>query len=326
LDDEIGLRLARIFTPYAVRQREEHVGRSPSQDYARFVHYTSAEGALGIIRTKRLWMRNCTCMSDYREIDHGFDILFRLFADKERKERFTAALDAVAPGVAKRAIDLFDQWSRDIRLNTYVASISEHLDNEDVHGRLSMWRAFGASTSARIAIVLQIPNLSNAANALNVVFSPVAYLTESEAQAVIDSVIEEVSRNQDFLRAVDPNIILGMIFNMLAAAVTCLKHEGFAEEREWRAIYSPQRSPSPWMETSVEQIGGIPQVVYKLPLDQNKAPEVVDLDFARLFDRLIIGPTSYPYALYLAFVRELETAGLTDARNRAVMSEIPIRT
>jgi hypothetical protein len=48
---------------------------------------------------------------------------------------------------------------------------------------------------------------------------------------------------------------------MLLAGVTCLKHEGFREEREWRAIYCPRFYPSPLMGSDIEVIGGVPQLV-----------------------------------------------------------------
>ena len=70
---------------------------------------------------------------------------------------------------------------------------------------------------------------------------------------------------------------------MLVTAVTCWKHEGFQEEREWRVIYAPQRSPSSLMESSLEVIGGIPQIIYKLPLDAKASDALTDLDVARAY-------------------------------------------
>jgi len=75
-------------------------------------------------------------------------------------------------------------------------------------------------------------------------FSPAAYLREEEAHAVIATVIGNIRANHDFLLSVDRPIVLGSVFNMLVAGVTCLKHEGFHEEREWRVIYGPDRSTS----------------------------------------------------------------------------------
>ena len=120
------MRLESIFMPRAREQRDELFGNEPRGNDPRFVHYTSAENALSIIRTKRLWMRNTTCMSDYREVQHGFDILAKFFSDKPRLDAFCKALGVCAPGVALEAVNLFNQWWNNICFNTYIASISEH--------------------------------------------------------------------------------------------------------------------------------------------------------------------------------------------------------
>jgi hypothetical protein len=58
---------------------------------------------------------------------------------------FVDALEPSVPGAADEAIVLFYQWWNDIRFNTYIVSMSEHDNKEDLHGRLSMWRAFGGN-------------------------------------------------------------------------------------------------------------------------------------------------------------------------------------
>ena len=270
-------------------------------------------------------MRNTTCMSDYLEVQHGFDILNKFFSDKAKTATFIAALDACVPNAAQEAINFFNQWWKDIRFSTYVTSISEHDDREDLHGRLSMWRAFGGS-AVRVALVLKVPEVSQGSLALNLLFSPVAYLTEDEAHAVIREVIQNIGVNCTFLKSVDRAVIVQTVFYMLMAAVTCLKHEGFREEREWRAIYTPKLCPSSLMESSIELVGGVPQVVYKLPLDATVSSNLADLDFSRIFDRLIIGPSSFPWVMFEAFSSELVKAGVPDAAQRVWNSNIPIRT
>jgi hypothetical protein len=290
----------------------------------RFVHYTSADAALKIIGSKRLWMRNTNCMSDYREVQHGKDILFAFFSDPSKKDKFKAALDSCANGVALKALTLFDQWWQDTRFNTYISSISEHNDDEDLHGRLSMWRAFGGS-AARIAIVFRLPFYSPTAENLNILFSPVAYLTEQLAHAEIDRVIQNIHANADFIRTLDPQNVENCVFNMLTAAVACLKHDGFREECEWRVVYSPNRNASPLVESCTEIIGGVPQIIYKLPLDKSVSDTIADLDIAHIFDRLIVGPSPYAWAMYQAFVAALTNAGVSDAGGKVVISGIPIR-
>ena len=93
-------RLHAIFLPYATKQRNAIYGNG-TNDYARFVHYTSAEAALSIIKTKRVWMRNTTCMSDYREVQHGFEILNRFFSDATKLERFSLAINACYANAAE---------------------------------------------------------------------------------------------------------------------------------------------------------------------------------------------------------------------------------
>jgi hypothetical protein len=327
---EILLQLQQIFMPQAQRQRDEayrrqaKAGEGEPQEL-RFVHYTSAEAALSIIKSKRLWMRNAVCMSDYREVQHGFDILNKFFSEPAKMEAFVKAVDVCVPGAAKAAIDLFNQWWLDIRFNTFITSVSEHDNSEDFHGRLSMWRAFGLNT-ARVAIVFAVPKMSLGAFALSLLFNPVTYLPEAAVYAVIHEVMDNLAPHQQFLGSIDRQLVIGAIFDMLLVGVTCLKHEGFQEEREWRAIYCPRFNRSPLMESTIEVVGGVPQPVYRLPLDVSVSSALVDLDFPRMFNRLIIGPSAYPWAMFEAFGEALTQAGVADARERIWTSNIPIRT
>jgi len=318
-------RMSGIFLPYAKGKADE---RYPDKSApARFVHYTTAESAIKIIETKRIWMRNTVCMADYREVQHGHDLLLRLFGkDTAHQKQFIACLDECSPGVALEAISLFDRNWEATRSNTFIACLSEHQDNEDWHGRLSMWRAFGANPT-RVALIIGIPWYSGASETLRLVFSPVAYFTEQQVADNLAAVVRNIRSDTAFLRTVDRNILFATVYSMLIAAATCLKHDGFREEKEWRAIYSPVAiGASPLIEQSIEVIGGVPQRVQKIPLDAEKSSDVAGLDFATIFDRLIIGPSQFPLPMYDAFVEKLTKAGVSDAGKRVVASSIPIRT
>jgi len=322
---DLSLRLAGIFMPQAWRQMKALYERVPGQTTGRLVHYTSADAALKIIQKKRLWMRNTVCMTDYREVVHGFDIFNHYFADAAKRQAFIETFDAVAPGVATGAMAAFNNSWSDIRLNTYIACLSEHQDSEDKNGRLSMWRAFSGGTGSRVGIVFNIPYMTLSPIALGLIFSPVAYLSPAEASGVIEEVVANVKKERSYLQTLEPGFLVKMIFQMLVSGVVCLKHEGFREELEWRAIYTPNRWFSPLMESSTEVIAGVPQVVHQIPLDGAAHPQIADLDFARLFDRLIVGPTPYPWPISGAFAHALKNAGVADAEKRIVFSEIPIR-
>jgi hypothetical protein len=322
---EQGLKLTEIFMPLAFKRQREVFAKEPSQKYARLVHYTNADAALKIINSKRLWMRNTNCMTDYREVQHGYEIFRTFFGDRDKRENFRRALDSCADGIADEALTAFDKTFFDVQLNTYIASLSEHLDSEDAHGRLSMWRGFGDS-GPRVAIVLKIPTTSGAGVACNLLFSPVAYLSPGAGEEVLLKVIENVNAQCAFLKTVSREVLGRHIFLMLLAGVTCLKHEGFIEEREWRAMYAPKRWPSPLMKSSIHTIFGVPQTVYEIPLDRAVSEEVADIDFAEMFDRLIVGPTAYPAPMFDPFVDALTNAGVIDAASRMFLSTIPIRT
>jgi hypothetical protein len=327
---EQGIRLADIMMPYFMKKTRELFLQKPGQPRGRLVHYTDAEAALKIIRTKRFWMRNTNCLSDFSEVQHGFDILQRFLAIKEKKESFTDALDDCILGVASEAITAFNKSWKDIQFNSYIACLSEHQDSEDSNGRLSMWRAFGG-TATRIGIVLNIPYTLSTLP-LNIIFSSVAYFSESAAHEDMEEVIRNVRANREYLRTIPRDALVRLIFNMFLFRVLCLKHEGFHEEREWRAIYAPTLGayapipgPSQLMESSTEVVSGVPQVVYKVPLDASVSDQIADLDFTQIFDHLIIGPTPYPQPIYSAFVDELTKAGVANSAEHVRISEIPIR-
>ena len=317
---ETGTRLLTIFLPGAVRRRDQMVRTD-----GRFVHYTSAENALKILNTKRIWMRNTTCMTDFREVNHGLDALNRCFNDPGRQQAFKNAINSCNAGAADQAITLFNQWWQNTQLETYITSISEHDVRENLHGRLSMWRAFGGS-AGRVAIVIKLDLAIGKNAALSANLSPVRYFNDTQVASEFDEVIANIKANQDFLSGIDRNALIGAVFGMLTTSVVCLKHEGFDEEREWRVIHAPKRAPSTVLESSVEVIGGIPQIVYKIPLENNAATEVTGLSPDELIDRVIIGPTQFPWAMYAAVVAALEAAGVTNAGSRVFISQIPVRT
>jgi hypothetical protein len=297
----------------------------PSADArARYVHYTSAEAALNIIRSKRLWLRNTTCMADYSEVQHGYTLLRDALNTPNGRE-FAQSLDKCAPGVAREAFEQFDRVWPDIRAHTYIGSLSEHHTDEDICGRLSMWRAFGGAPS-RVALVVSVPYFTGALLALSLVFSPVGYHSPNQVAAELGKVARSIVENDSFLRTVEPKLLVNYVFFMASVTSMCLKHQAFKEEVEWRVIYGPNRWASPLMECSTELVSGIPQTVHKVPFDVAKSDALADLDFAVLFDRLIIGPTQYASAMVEVFVRELKSAGVKDSPQRVIASNIPLRT
>jgi hypothetical protein len=167
---------------------------------------------------------------------------------------------------------------------------------------------------------------------LGIIFSSVAYFSEPAAHKHLEEIIGNIRANREYLQTIDRDVLAKLVFNMLLFHVVCLKHEGFHEEREWRAIYAPTLGanapvpgPSQLMKSSIEVVSGVPQVVYKIPLEASVSDQIEDLDFTRIFDHLIIGPTPYPEPIRRAFVDELTKAGIVNSDERVKVSGIPIR-
>lgn len=328
------IRLNEIFMPAASRERRDMFERqglefSPHALGVQFAHYTSADAAMKIIRSKRIWTRNAKCMSDYSEVTHGYDLLKQYFDVRANTEEFVRVFDAIAPGAARQAFDTFNGWWRErhLGLNIFVASLTEHdAIKENKFGRLSMWRGFGSASDTRVALVLKVAAHSQATTALSLFFGPVVYAKTEDLAAEMRQVLDNVTRETAFLKSIDPEQIYHYLFAMIFSGVTSTKHPAFREEREWRAVHSPDIFPSTLMEKSVEVISGVPQHVYKVPLDKNVSDQVAQLDVADIIDRVLIGPSPYPWPLYQAFVDVLRDAGVSNPDERVIVSGIPLRT
>jgi hypothetical protein len=209
------------------------------------------------------------------------------------------------------------------RSDTYITCFSEHDNSEDLIGRLSMWRAYGQSTG--VAIVINGGPFLRPTHALKAYSSPVAYLTPLEFEQQFDLLLDGIEGETDFLHATGEEMILTNIFSAFRSAILCTKHPGFHEEREWRVIYSPTFARSDRIATETVTIGGVPQPISKIPLRDVPDEGLRGLEIPSLVDRVIIGPTEYPNVIREAFLGALTNAGVPDAAQRIVVSDIPLR-
>jgi hypothetical protein len=119
---EIATKTETLFYPFSASARKRML-----ENNGRFAHYSTAENALKILNSRRIWMRNATCMSDYREVSHGFDALDRYLNNSASKERFVGAINTCS-----------QRWSHLLRQGAKVDSpmqrTTHHEDAETVFG------------------------------------------------------------------------------------------------------------------------------------------------------------------------------------------------
>jgi hypothetical protein len=315
--DPTHLRMLRIFYPFAYERIVESVRRR-----VRFVHYTSAETAMKILTGQEVWLRKSSVMNDFMEIEYGLGCLNAALTKKN--ERFKRILDRMFPGFSQELEERYSSWLPHFRTDTFIACLSEHDSSEDLLGRLSMWRAYGQPTGVAIVINGR-PFMLPTTDALNISFSPVVYLSPAEFEHQLDVLLDRIEDEHQFVQEHDAGTTLNYVFSAFRSAVLCTKHPGFREEREWRLTHSPMFEGSERITVEMATIGGVPQPVCRVPLRHFREEGLVGLEIPALIDRIIIGPTDHPGVIKEAFQQAMLQSGFSDAPNRIVISDIPLR-
>ena len=321
LDDD---QLTRIFFPFAAAELDR-----VREQNKRFVHYTSAEAALAIIKSREIWLRNSHLMNDFSEVEHGRRCLAESWHDPVVGSRFKQLLDSIKPALSQEVSRRFDERDHLIRTETYLLSISEHDDDEDQLGRLSMWRAYGGSSG--VAFVFNSQAFTSESSALDAYVMPVFYSDPEGFKTYFTNLTNSLDHNIALLKTIDPDLIANMAVAALYFIVLSTKHPGFREEREWRAIFSPVKFDGETANLerimpALQCVRGVPQRIYRVPFKNYPQEGMTMATLPEILDRLIIGPSPYGYPTASALHLALEEAGVSDAGQKISISGIPLRT
>ena len=305
----------RIFCPGEV-ERLEDIRRG-----ARLVYYTSADTAKSIIENREIWFRNAALMSDFSEISYGLKLLTRAVSGPVG-DNFGRIANGLFPDATGSAGVLLKPLIPDWHLETYLSCWSLHHPSENQSGRLSMWRAYGD-----VALVLRNRAFGAIGEQSGIQSLPVNYFSERECEAQLEQIAANIRSNAASIRSGGREQFERDLADLAFLYAIRTKHPGFAEEDEWRVWFRPADKPdrAAVLKEKVVVIDGIPQRIWTLPLKDAPRRGLHGADIAGLLDRIIIGPTAYPYVSATAFVKLLEGAGVRDAADRVVVSEIPLR-
>lgn len=329
------LAIIRIFFPHAAREMVR-----VREKQRRFVHYTSADTGLKILRSERMLLRNSTLMNDFSEIRHGWDCLLHAY-NGPLGTRLQNALRIVQPDLPEILHDNFNGQIMDVMNETYLMSVSEHGDpnadkrgdeHEDAFGRLSMWRAYAPKDG--VAFVLNHDPFLCESNALRAFTSPVVYALPEDFQPAFEELVTAVESNIHQLADLGGQYVHDTLINAFRFAVQSTKHPSFKEEREWRVIYSPsllskegalterqlERVP-----TEIVSLGGVPQRIFAIPFVDYPEEGFRGATPAALINRVLIGPSQDSYAIRQAFIGELMRLNVPDAASNVVITGVPLR-
>jgi hypothetical protein len=293
------------------------------------VHYTSASNALRIIRSRRITLRNASLMNDFSEINHGERCLISGWNSVHglgltpHEGRLFQLLGRVSPTIFPAIEQGYNRHLNIRKADTFILSLAEHNDQaEGSIGKLSMWRAYGGRTN--VAIVVH-PGFLFSESETSVYSAPVIYSSAQEFPDLYFSrLVDSIERNFEKVSSLDRDYIVQCVLSSFNTMALATKHPGFFEEKEWRLIYAPWQDKSDSINYEIIDIGGIPQKVFHVELEDRNT-EKPSTGLNNLLKKIIVGPTENPWVLYEAFVEELERAGVEDAPNKVVVSDIPMR-
>jgi hypothetical protein len=306
----------QMFFPHAIRRVQEI-----QQADKKFAHYTSAQVAMSIISQKKVWMRNSSVMNDFNEISHGVECV-KFALETDAGKHLEKIIDSIHPDLFFDTIGLLHGKIKTIRSETYLTCISEHNDDEK-NGRLSMWRAYAPKNG--VALVLNNEVFLRPSEALKAYTSPVAYCDPKNYESYLIEILNAINRNISSFNKLSREEMRSNFFGALRFAMCCTKHPGFAEEQEWRVLYSPKIDASDLIKEDIEIIGGVPQIIQKIPLEDNAEHNLFGIDPNKLLEKIIIGPSEFPNEIRRALALTLERAGVQDPWDRVVVSDIPLR-
>lgn len=287
-----------------------------------FVHYTSAKAFLSIAENKSIWLRNASCMNDFGEIEFGIKKITNYFGT-ERGKIFWETLDKGFNGISYEIKKLFDDWRFDLSSQSYMFCLSEHNSDEDIYGRLSMWRAYSGRNG--VAIIVDSRPMLRESDAIGAYTYPVFYLTESEIEALFNKITNNAVNAESLIRIVPRERVKNFAFWLLQTLSFSLKHPAFKEEKEWRIVYQPSLNKSTVLKPKNVLLSGVPQIIYELPLIDLPEKDFTGINPNSLIKKVLVGPSDHPLVAVQAITEVLDRAGIQDASRRVAPTFIPLR-
>jgi hypothetical protein len=254
-------------------------------------HYTSLDGACGIIQTKSLHLTKVAYLNDLSELSLAIE-LFRHVAQE--------MLPSIAAADLRRLISkTADQLTSFARTNICVASFCEDRD------LLSQWKSYGKAgrgvTLGFSGQKLSEINQSGWANLMRCVYD------RNDHYRIAQDLVGLLMRSYDVVtRVVEPHAqeralseIIGYFNTTFLRVAPVLKNRHFAEEKEWRlittardsrdpkyrSIVSNSRSSEYYVYEFVKSVQGTYDFLLSVGIGPTPAPELISGPVKVLCDR-----------------------------------------
>ena len=288
-------------------------------------HYTSLQVIEEILKTKTIWFSNPLNMNDYEELNFGIhhgvnalmtnqNLMSALSNETNRKVFF------------QNITHIRNQYSTKYLVDTYVFCLSEH-KRENRDGLLSMWRGYGGNGRGA-AIVFDLSKLSELPESI-VILSKVVYGSKEKRLEWINGMIDKLASIINVSGVSDEQLWHAAVRYMERLKLFSLftKHEGFSEEREWRAVYLGENDTDntlSFMRKYVNGTRGIePKLFFEMkPIEGHVADEIAS---DSIIHSIILGPSMNTDLSVQSTMRMLDHIHRPALKDRLHASSIPFR-
>ncbi|SEM68395.1 Protein of unknown function [Bosea lupini] len=289
-------------------------------------HYSSLANIESILNSREVWLANPTLMNDREELEYGLDKAMDVMI--ESKDIAAAFNNAEFHRKFISYLEFKYKYFRDEHFpDTYIFCLSQ-IGEDEVDGRLSMWRAYGFDGNGA-AIVFDTSKISPSPDATPLRIVKVEYKSNIERDKWLTAKALEIAKiiQSNPVDARDIFAIAYQSFERLKLAALVTKHIGFAEEQEWRVMFTPDIKDERFDEMK-SYYNGPNGIEPRLKLNFDKLEKMSDGDtkFGDIVCNFILGPTRSSNLNLISFRRMLERYGLGHLKDKVAVSTIPYRS
>lgn len=292
-------------------------------------HYTSIETAECVLRNDELWLSNPLYMNDLEEMRAGISIGTTLFSEfAQAVGQNTHQVETLSQAFNHYLVHLQTAAA----LDTYVFCLSEH-ELGDCDGLLSMWREYGRDGNGA-ALVFDTQKINYQPHS-PLLISKVTYASPDERVSAMKNGLTEWARITKNAKPPDDQLYLAAYaaFNFVKTLALTTKHRGFAEEKEWRVVYVPERDPFGYLKSQLDYFlgprGVEPKLKYKLgsvlKAEERSVPDLPTGSLSDILGFILLGPSVSSPLSKSAFIRMLHRINKGEYEDRVFPSTIPLR-
>lgn len=201
-------------------------------------HYTSADGLIGILTSKSIWLTDLRYMNDASELQYS-KALIRDRLDERSKDQ-TISSEQVE--FLKRIRDSFDPFSN--RFTAFSASFCEE------GNLLSQWRAYrgqGGGYAIGFDFFHTIRFLDKPCSLRKVIYDEKQQINQIDS--TIDSFLKSIEnqsseKEDEYISSSILPAYCQAFSSTVGEYLFCFKHPDFHEEKEWRLVHSCSVDPT----------------------------------------------------------------------------------